>query len=105
MYDNYHEFHYEGASCEVTIVDGRGLVHRLYSKTRGQGHAKGLLTAVTEWADENGLELFLRAQPYGGPVQTMLDMNQLIKLYERFGFERTEQDDICMTNIPMIRFA
>ena len=104
MYDNYHEFEYESASCEVTIVSGQGLVHRVYSKDRGKGHANGLLRRVTEWADENDLELFLRAQAYGHPVQTILDNNQLIQFYGKFGFERTDSgDDICMSNIPMLR--
>ena len=106
MYDNYHEFHYESASCEVTIVSGQGLVHRVYAEKRGLGHATGLLRRVAEWADENDLELFLRAQAYGHPVQTILDNNQLIKFYSKFGFERVkikDDDDICMTNIPMLR--
>lgn len=104
MYDNYHEFHYESASCEVTITnDGRGLLHRVYSKDRGKGQAKALLRHVTAWADENDLELYLCAQAYGHPVQTILDNNQLIKFYEKFGFERTDTDDIQLSNIPMTR--
>lgn len=103
MYDNYHEFHFESASCEVTIVMGRGLVHRVYSQVRSRGHAKGLLRRVTEWADENDLELFLRAQGYGGPTQTMLDANQLIKFYESFGFVREDPSDISMSNVAMLR--
>jgi GNAT superfamily N-acetyltransferase len=104
MFDNTHEFRFESATCEVQVKDGRGLVMRVYSKHRGRGHARGLLRLVTEWADENGIELYLRAQGYGGPTQTMLDNNQLIKFYESFGFER-DGDDICMSNVPMSRFA
>lgn len=103
MFENYHEFRYESASCEVMIVSGRGIVHRVYSQTRGRGHATRLLQQVTEWADENDLELYLRAQGYGGPVQTMLDNNQLIKFYERHGFVRDDADDICVTHVPMLR--
>lgn len=80
------------------------MVHRVYSQDRGKGHATGLLRRVIEWADENDLELFLRAQAYGHPVQTILDNNQLLKFYGKFGFERTDKgDDICMSNIPMLR--
>lgn len=102
-YDNYVEFHHQSASCEVFLDNGVGLVHRVYSKDRGRGQGSALLRRVTEWADENGLELFLRAQAYGHPVQTILDNNQLIKFYEKFGFEREDSDDICMSNIPMRR--
>ena len=105
MFENYHEFRYESASCEVMIVSGRGMVHRVYSQTRGRGHANRLLQQVTEWADENDLELYLRAQGYGGPVQTMLDNNQLIKFYEKHGFVREDagQHFQHVSNVPMLR--
>jgi len=102
MEDGTHEFKYESASCDVVIRKGVAKVLYVYSKHRGRGHAKGLLRRVTEWADENGLELTLTAQGYGGPVQTMLDQNQLIKFYESFGFERAD-DEGRMTHVEMIR--
>ena len=102
MFDNHYEFRHESAACEVTVDDRRGFVTRVYSKIRSRGHAKGLLRLLIEWADENDVELYLRAQGYGGPVQTMLDNNQLIKFYERFGFVR-DDDGTCEGYVPMTR--
>lgn len=82
----YAEFFHMGASCTVVHEGDQGKLIRVYSKTRGQGHATALLTSVCEWADENGINLNLIAMGYGGPVQTMLDPMQLRAFYEKFGF-------------------
>lgn len=95
------EFRYESARCTVVISGDRGLVSHVYSKIRGQGHATGLLTRVIEFADKNGLELHLVARGYGGPVQTMLNPDQLVRFYKKFGF--IDQGDGCAVNTPMIR--
>ena len=87
MFDNLHEFRYKEATCEVDVDQGVGYVTRVYSKVRASGHATGLLRLVVAWADENDLVLRLHARGYGGPVQTMLDNNQLAQFYKKFGFE------------------
>ena len=79
-------FEYESARCTVLMKNGRGFVSHVYAKTRSQGHGTGLLKLVIEFADKNGLELYLYARGYGGPVQTMLNSEQLIRFYENFGF-------------------
>lgn len=86
MFDNYHEFRVGEATCEVQVEDGVGIVLRVYSKVRSRGQGKALLRRVTEWADKNNLELRLHARAYGGPVQTMLDNNQLVQFYKSVGF-------------------
>lgn len=94
MFDGYHEFHYGEASCEVHLDEGVGVVLRVYSKVRSRGHAKGLLREVIEWADENNVELRLHARAYGGPVQTMLDNNQLVQFYKSFGFQPDPDNEV-----------
>lgn len=87
------DFNHESASCTVAVDGNAGTVLRVYSKTRGEGHATGLLTKVIEYADKNGLRLNLRARQYGGPIQTMLSNEDLVKFYEKFGFEVAPYDD------------
>lgn len=105
MYTRYREFKYGTASCEIFLVkEDEGLVHRVYAKDRRKGHATGLMELVTTWADENGIDLFLRVQAYGHPVQTILSNERLIQFYESFGFARDPRDDgVCKVNIPMSR--
>lgn len=94
MFDNLHEFRYKDATCEVDLEDGVGYVTRVYSKVRSGGQGSGLLRLVTAWADENDLELRLHARGYGGPVQTMLDNNQLAQFYKKFGFEEDPEREV-----------
>lgn len=94
-------FEYGMARCTVLIKDGKGFVSHLYSRLRGQGHATGVLTAVCEFADKNGLELYLFARGYGGPVQTMLNSEQLVAFYEKFGF--VNESGGRLVNAKMVR--
>lgn len=94
-------FEYESARCTVLIKDGRGFVSHVYAKTRRQGHGTGLLKLVCDFADKNGLELYLFARGYGGPVQTMMNSRQLVEFYESFGF--VNRGDGCDVNAKMVR--
>ena len=97
--ESFKEF---SASCIVVVENGRGMVKDVTSKTRHQGHAKALLTAVIKYADQNDLELFLTAQAYGHPVHTILDNHALVSFYESFGFEKVI-DYISNSKTPMVR--
>jgi ribosomal protein S18 acetylase RimI-like enzyme len=79
------KFGYE--SCTAVIVqwdDGRHTLSNVHSEDRGNGHATVLLEIVTEYADENGMDLLLVALPCGD--NPPMDSLQLKAFYERFGF-------------------
>ena len=105
MFDNEHEFKYKDASCEVHVDGDIGIVMRVYSKARSRGHGKGLLRLVTEWADENNLELRLHARAYGHPVQTILDNNQLVRFYKSFGFVEDPEHEVVGAGTMMVRYS
>lgn len=96
------EFRYESATCKLTISEGNNAdLSHVYAKVRGQGHATVLLTQVMEFADKNDLQLYLRVRGYGGPVQTMLSNEQLVRFYSKFGF--VDKGDGCAVNTLMVR--
>lgn len=96
------EFRYESATCKLTEHgDGTADLTHVYAKNRGQGHASGLLRLVMEYVDSRELTVYLRVRAYGGPVQTMLSNEQLIKFYSKFGFE--DKSDGCAVMALMIR--
>jgi GNAT superfamily N-acetyltransferase len=77
-------FMYETATVSlIDWGDGTGSVSSLYSQTRRQGHATGLMRILIDYADANGIKLMLTADPYSedGP-----NLDQLITFYEGFGF-------------------
>lgn len=83
------EFRFESATCRLREHgDGTADVTHVYAENRGLGHATGLLKAVIEYAESRDLQLYLLARGYGGPIQTMLNPEQLQAFYEKFGFER-----------------
>ena len=78
---------YETTSIEIFMdsKDNSGRLSNLFSVTRNRGYATGLLNMICDWADENGVYLWLVAKPYGTPRGT-LDPVQLVNFYKRFGF-------------------
>lgn len=42
---------------------------------------------IVEWADKNDLELRLSVRSYGKPIQDILNNQQLVEFYKKFGFE------------------
>lgn len=81
-------FNHKSASCLLTVEDyGRAKLSHVYSEQRGQHHASELMEKVIQFADNNNLELFLKVQAYGHPVQTILTNQQLVDFYRKFGFE------------------
>lgn len=79
------EFNYE--SCSAVLIfweDGRVFLSNVFSKERRNGHATVLLEILTEYADENMLDLSLRVMAYGEEPRP--NSVQLKAFYERFGF-------------------
>jgi len=69
--------------------------HRLNvpEKIRRKNHANNLLEEMCEWVDVNNVNIINEVSPYsdGG-----LDLKQLIKLYEKFGFVLINPDEKVM---------
>lgn len=98
------KFRYEGASVILQpLEENRYLLTSLWSQTRGQGHAKGVLTKALDWADKRHICIELYVGVYGHPAQTALTNKQLIELYSKFGFEQTHKRPIRMLRRPISR--
>lgn len=83
--------------------DGTVKISNLYVQQRGQGHASALLAEITEIADEHHFLLWLEVRRYG-PPRNGLDNNQLVKLYEKFGFVIvSHKKPIMMHRIPLLK--
>ena len=78
---------YETTSIEIFMdsASNTGRLSSLFSVTRNQGYASALMQMMCDWADENGIYLWLVAKPYGTPHGT-LNPQQLVNFYNRFGF-------------------
>lgn len=80
----------QSAQVTMTHSDSKtAKLSNLYSQERGKGHATSLLEEVMDYADKNGISLWLEVQRYGNP-RNGLDNSQLIRLYEKFGFDVLE---------------
>src|SRR4051812_30801182 len=89
-------FTFQSAQVTVTHADDKtAKLSSLYSQQRGMGHASSLLKEVTTYADKNGISLWLEVQRYGNPHDA-LDNSQLIRLYEKFGFDVLEDGRVLV---------
>lgn len=82
-------FKHESASAELKyFYDGVGYFRlvNLYSEKTGQGHATELMKKICSYADERGIDILLRANPFGH-TEGMLEKDRLIEFYKKFGFE------------------
>ncbi|CAB4140940.1 hypothetical protein UFOVP399_31 [uncultured Caudovirales phage] len=81
----YDEIQIGKASVELTRVDDRMTINRLKvpENARGRGEASRALDAVLQQADEQGLTVFLTADPVGAGG---LSKTQLEAFYKRHGF-------------------
>lgn len=94
-------------SAQVTVThgdDNTAKLSSLYAQERGRGHASDLLRIVTDWADDNRISLWLEVQRYGDP-HGGLDNSQLIRLYEKFGFDVLEDGQrlVMMGRYPLLK--
>lgn len=79
-------FRYERATCKLTVWNKKtSTLSNLYSVKRGQGHAKGVLQQVVDYADAHGLIVLLEVQRFGGD-HLCPDNSGLRALYSKFGF-------------------
>lgn len=67
---------------------------------RGQGYAKALMGAATEWADASGTDLWLYVAPHGPAPR--LDKRGLRALYTAHKFKRCAPDS---PDLEMLRYA
>jgi len=98
-------FTFQSAQVTITHADAKtAKLSSLYSQRRGQGHATTLLEEVVEYADKNGISLWLEVRRYGDP-HGGLDNSQLIRLYEKFGFDVLEDERqlVVMGRYPLER--
>lgn len=95
-------FRYGQASAYIfPLSDDVYAVSNLFSRARGQGHAKGVMQQVIDYADTYDITLRLIAQRYGNPMHPALDNPQLIEFYGNFGFEKEgESKPITMVRHP-----
>lgn len=83
------KFKYEGASAILEhLSPDLYLLRNVWSQHRGRGHAHGVLQQVIDFADQNGYDIFLVAQPYGHPIPTAKTRSELVTFYKKFGFVR-----------------
>lgn len=69
------------------------------AKSRGKGYAKSLIKESIDYAKKLGYEvIYLNASPVGHSI----DLDSLVKLYNRFGFEVIEELDKWDDNKEMI---
>lgn len=95
---------FESAKCKLlrfnTIGAGSNFIFlsSLKSYDRQKGHATALLTMVTEFADDELLDIKIYVRPYG--KRPGLNQSQLVNFYKKFGFEF---DDLNRIPISMVR--
>lgn len=96
----------QSASCIVVVEeDGIARVAQVYSEDRGKGHAKGLLQKVINFADENGLTLYLKVSAYGPARAPGLSNKQLVVFYEQFGFISRRNGEMIRTRKNNIAYS
>lgn len=79
-------FRYDSATVTLHWNDRtKGFVEELYSETPGQGNAKEVMNQLLGFADHRGLELWLKAKPFG--ARKGLSEAQLVDFYRKFEFE------------------
>lgn len=80
---------HESASAVLKQRDGNEETYevtRVYANKRQQGHGTGLMETLTKFADTNGLFLTLVVRPYRAVADKIMDKNQLVRFYKKFGF-------------------
>lgn len=98
-------FRYGGA--QVSLVhesENQAMLVGLISQNRRQGEATAVMLEAMNYADEQGISLWLEAQQYGD-WRTSMSNEQLIRFYERFGFDLVVDNrrPRWMTREPLVR--
>ena len=101
-----HEIRFRcgGATAKlVRLTPVNYALSNLYSRSRGKGHAKGVMQDVVDYADVHQFTIRLIAEPYGPDHISKANMESLMAFYERFGFAKDEGDNrppYTMTRYP-----
>ena len=86
-------FRHLGASAVVDMVDeDLGILNTLYSCHRQHGEATKVMEKIIAWADARGVVLILTAQGFG--QGDILDNENLVRFYGKFGFVREAPDGV-----------
>jgi hypothetical protein len=67
---------------------GQLAVHRIWTDQPGRRDGSAMLKKICRLADEHGVEITLKVLPFGRKPYP-LSVEQLIKWYQRYGFEGT----------------
>lgn len=82
------EFKFESARATVFVSTDRTVaVSRVLSSKPGQGHGTILMQQICEWADKNGLILWLEVQRFHYSKSRAPSNEQLVAFYRKFDFE------------------
>jgi RimJ/RimL family protein N-acetyltransferase len=66
------------------------VIHRLFARHPGEGGGSIMLRALCDLADRHGVELTLKALPFGGKPYPK-SREQLVAWYQRYGFVGTHK--------------
>ncbi len=84
-------FQYGSATATLSQVDDYlYLLHSVFSRERGKGHATALMQDIALFADDAEATIFLTVQQFGNP-RDALNNKELVKFYSKFGFVRDER--------------
>ena len=99
-------FLYHSAHVHFLINDdGKSAkVVDLLSARKGQGDATQVMCRAMDYADENGIHLWLEVQRYGKP-QGALNNEELVRFYEKFGFRSIKRRSLptVMEREPILK--
>lgn len=80
-------FYHETSSCKLLVWDkDKATLSNLFSRKRGQGHAKEVMRQACRYADKQQLTVILEVQQYQYADSKAMDNAALRRFYERFGF-------------------
>jgi len=75
------------ASADLILwPDGKATIGNLYSRRRGQGHARDIMEHIMIFCDDNDIQLGLRPESYG-PGASDKKTASLREFYKKFGFK------------------
>lgn len=82
-------FQYASATARVRLVArSEGFVNSVFSRQKSCGHGTGLMRAIAEWADKEGVRLHLAVKPYS---RDGIDAPDLELFYSKHGFVRNPE--------------
>lgn len=81
------EFKYESATATVFVgTDRTAALARLLARSPRQGHGTQLMRQIVDWADREGIMLWLEVQRFHYPGKRGMSNDELVAFYMGFGF-------------------